>query len=323
MTALAAVRNETAVQAKPAGVDTTITFMSSGDVPRAFRMTVRPDGIDIFDIDNDKAVITDLFRSTPSNIRFAEAFLPNLGWKEFSRYVSAQKEYSGGSPDIDQAASVPFSGNAMRQIDADMAPAVFNDIRSRAIIEDDRDTTLPYRFPAIDRDGAIREILAKDTFITAGEGRSRFCWDVRMGHAWDRSGVPVSDTGEEVDPDHDRAWAKQTAVGGETFMEACEQALSVHLSDEDLEGAGSNGGFVVLSEYMGQDMSFESLDEARDKVSALSNEDLLMLWVKFRSLDVDLGLEARTIAVQEVMNAKRVDFEMKLGDPEEIEPDYF
>lgn len=323
MTALAAIKNETAVTSrKPAG-ETPIVFLSSGDVPRAFKMIAKEDGIDILDVDNGMTICANLFRGSPANQAVAKMFLPNLGWGEFSHYLRQQKEYKGGVPDIDSGAKTPLPGNADLQIAAGVRSAVFQDIRSKDIIEDDRDASLPYRFPAMDRSGAITEILSHSTFLSRGEGRSRFSWDVRMNHAWDRSGHQVSRNGEETDPAHDREWMKEAAVGGDTFMEACEQALADHLADEDLDVVGSHGGFVVLSEYAGQDMSFASLDEAHAKVSGLDNQDLLMLWAKFRMLDVDLGLEARTQAVQEVMNHKRAEFEEKMGDPEEIDPEMF
>lgn len=304
--------------ASPKTKTATVLFMSAGDVQRAFTITSGPDGIDVFDVDNNVYACKEMFAGSAIRRTFAETFLADLSWREFSAFISAQKEYLKNIPDINGAFSTPSQGNAARQVESGIRSLVFSDIRTVSLVADDKDESLEYRYPPVDRAGAVAEILAHNTVMLAGTGTSAIGWDVRMSHRWDRSGTPVDRFGEEIDREHDKAWSEASKEGGDIFIGCCDAALKPHLEDEDLSVYGSNGGFVYLAELAGEDMTFSSLSEFKSKLESLPSEDLVQVWSKIRTLDVDFSVPKRTEAVREMMNAARAEFEQEIGDPEEV-----
>lgn len=295
-----------ATPVRKSGAETLVRFFDgAGNTPRAVEITFHEDRIDIFDIDHDRAICLDMHAGKASTVKLAKMFLPTLDWSEFTSYMRARPEYTGGIPDIDKSTKIPGDGNRARQAARGLAQTEFVDIRPQHMIEEG--------FPAVDRAGAIRQITDHATYLNPEDGRAYFCWDVSIPEKTARMGRPADNSGEDVDPDLDDAWRNHLATDDDAMERIMTRFLEPHLSDDDMDVAGTKGDVLILSEtFAGDgiaDMGFTSTNDVKDILSKMDDLDIAILWAKFRTLDALLTVDNRRKAFLDCFNEERAIFE--------------
>lgn len=325
-----------------------ISFDSAGDVPRSFTVVLAQgllatagreaaSGIAIIDNDNGRVVCDGIQATSGTDGRpnatqlMAFALLPEMDWHAFSNYCRGHASYRGGIEDIDKALSLPHGGSRSRQVELGLIRPNFSDIRPIALREINSISAMPYRFPVSSRKAMINEILPR-LHYRAQDGSRALAWDIRMNFKWNASGHVEG--GEAVERSMDRRWAAQSDRDGDAFKQACDQSLQPFVvapfvaldldpsRAAELDVRGDNGGFLVLSSFAGRDMTFSGPRELEDKLDAMSDDDLSMLWATARILDVDLSKGVRGAEMALAMNEVRAALEVEWLEEVEAEVEF-
>lgn len=265
---------------------------------------VRPEenGIAVIDADTKKIVlemaypqISELMGPSPEQER-AFRKIGRMNWSEFATFLERNPGYRGG----------------VDEIDGPTAPAA--DLRDDFLKE--LDAAGEYSFPLASRAGMIAEILGRPRFdIQRG---AVLCWDVRMKHRWDQSGVLEGE--EEVCRTMDARWKAEIKSNPNVLDRAAEIALDSYVHDEfevlsvdearcSLSVLGANGGFIGLDTFAGHDMTCRSDEELAAILASFTDEEVRHLWMATRVLDVDFSTQQRTFAMQLALNQIRASME--------------
>ena len=308
-----------------------LSFGPRGTVSRSFTVLLAVAGLrdgalnfeqnGLVIIDNDNwIVVCDGIRAQPSSIRgpssdqkklFREVCAMN--WTDFANFCRTIVGGPRGIPDIDTPMAVPMQGNAEQQQRIGVYREPERDNRDdflRGIHEEGM-----YSLPFTTRAGMMREILIHPTIRRGGE--LHLSWDVRMDHAWDRSGRIVN--GEELCPSMDGRWKRKLAEDPSILRRALEAVLEgyfdpefapLEMDDAKTEIEQSHGeDELFLKSFNGASMGFASHSELRARLNVLTDRALMTFWAAVRVLDADLGRRTRTLMVQEQLNQMRHEIE--------------
>ncbi|MCW3784432.1 hypothetical protein [Defluviimonas salinarum] len=310
-----------------------IFFQGEGDVPRSFTVLIalgyKTDNLDlgrngIAIIDNDNwRIVADACHAQASGLKGASAEqrraleeICAFGWEEFASFCRTRETYRAGSGDIDIPGSKPAAGNAERQVKLGLRIHQEPDIRSdfiRGIHE-----TGDYNLPRTTRRGMINDILMHPS-QESRNGRT-LAWDTRMNFSWDRSGRVEG--GEEVCRSMDARWMAAVKEDDDLLRKACDEAFSPYLAEGfaalgleeatcEIVAGGPEGEHLLLKSFRGTDLEFRDHRDLRQKIEALSEEDISNLWVTVRVLDKDLSRASRANEVQIHLNSLRAEKEQE------------
>ena len=253
-------------------------------------------GIAILDEDT-KAVVLDRHMQTSSGYngptkaqRDEMARIMDMDWKAFTSFVSSCPRYRGGMPDIDAKAP-------------DQSLAFNNRVESREIFPASaKSDECPYPTPLSDRRDIIKSILGREMHRVDGPySKVALAWNIKVG-GFDTSG---HHEGIEVDPAFDQRWEDHAGSDEYLFVNCCESALRSFLEgeytlwdsdkpvDAKLLTTGRQGGWLVLSEFGGYDITFDSVNDLEECLVEMDDADLVTLYKLVSHLDVDLSRERR------------------------------
>lgn len=241
--------------------------------------------------------------------------IKEMDWAEFSQFCRAQATYRAGSPDIDQRAPIPAAGNEYNQVKLGLRAPTVNDDRTdflRALHESG-----DYNLPPTSRDGMIKELMMRQSQEV--RGKRMLSWDVGMNYDWDRSGHVEG--GEDLGANFDRQWAQEMEANPSILRTACDRAVAPYVAPGfnvlelgesascELNIGGAGDKYLMLGSFAGQDMSFATFRELREKLSSMETSELVDLWATVRVLDKDLNRQNRAHDVAWELNAIRASLE--------------
>ena len=222
----------------------TLFFKGEGDVPRSFTVLVAlatkadrnantdltRNGIAIIDNDNWR-IVADKCLQQPSGLKGASREqcklfedLAAMDWSEFSSFCRSQSTYRAGSPDLDNRAAVPATGDAHNQAQLGLRKAEVADDRTdfvRALHE-----TGEYNLPRTSRDGMVKDLMMRQSQLV--RGTRMLSWDVGMNYAWDRSGRVEG--GEDIGANFDSTWDREMEDNPEHLRAACDRAVAPYVA---------------------------------------------------------------------------------------------
>lgn len=312
-----------------------LRFESAGETPRSFTViiseglvkngeTIKRNGLAILDNDNRCVVIDreysqiDPSRGPSRQQSMALELMKDLGWREFAAYCGSRKTYRKNVSDLRN--EIPDCGNRENQIRLGLLDSREIDNRSDFVRQINAEPDLPYSFPRASRSAMISEIMGHEVYRGAHGAESHLAWDVRMNFRWNQSGklaVPKA----EIEPEFDKQWSKQVRSDESIFQRASEASLAPYLSTPflafdaengiaaNLEVAGRNAGFVVMSDFGGAQMGFRNATELAGKLAAMDDEHIMMLWVTCRTLSSDLSVASRSFDMASEFHDIRAEME--------------
>ena len=236
-----------------------------------------------------------------------------MGWTEFAKFCRTIVGGPRGIADIDTVTAVPMSGNVEQQKRIGVYREPERDNRDdflRGIHEEGM-----YSLPFTTRAGMMREILIHP--VARRDGEIRLSWDIRMDHAWDRSGR--IEKGEELCPSLDGRWKRRLADDPALLRQALDTVLEGYFDPDfaplEMDNAKTEleqclgEEEIVLKSFNGMPMGFVDHSALRVCLTGLSDPELMTLWASIRVLDADLGRRTRTLMVQEQLNLVRHEIE--------------
>jgi hypothetical protein len=327
-------------------------FKTDAGIPRSFtvlaamgykgskeeNLDLSRNGVVIIDNDNWRIVCDELLpqasgiRGTSrAQKRMLEA-ISAMEWSEFADFCTKQETYRAGAKDLDTKSAMPLGGSVPNQVKLGLykipkpEPKPIVEMRSDFLKELDAEGV--YSFPPTDREGMIKDLLMRQSQLV---GSKRYLsWDVGMRFNWDKSGHVEG--GEDLNPKMDERWAREMDEKPEILEQACERAIEPYLAENfnvleigeearcQLNLGGHNDKYVLLEEFGGRNMGFESFSDLRKSLTELDDDTLSNLWTTARVLDQDLSRASRAVEVSWALNAIRAEIEEEwaIGSEREI-----
>jgi hypothetical protein len=268
-------------------------------------------GIVVIDADNSSVVLRNHLRSgstgggpTRDQREEFERISKMTEWRVFAGWLKETAGYLGGVPDID--ADVPTAPSetaiVLKAASAGTVPGLPGvDILPPLLRAAHDNDDVSYRYPHRTRLD-MAAFIAGHAFHRERHGSTYLAWNIKV-HGADMSGK-VEGSDAAVDPELDALWNKYAEQHGDSlFWDACRDGIRAYVDGEattypgtdqgefTFKTQGRSGGWLVLTEWRGRDMGFDSRMEMVETLLEMEPEELSALYAAIVCFDDDIRPE--------------------------------